>query len=180
METKEKILLVAFELFINNGYHNTSMQQLVDASNLSKGAFYHHFKNKNDLYRQVIKQYFLSFYLDIDWNSFNGRELTTKQIEKEIEKFYFNFVPQILSITKNGMSQYYIMYFEAYNILDEFKNTVQEFYKNLEHLLVTAVDNIENSSNNATRIIAKYEGVLFLLAINPSLKIETLLKQISE
>lgn len=180
METKEKILLVAFRLFINNGYHNTSMQQLVNASKLSKGAFYHYFKSKNDLYKQVINRYFLSFYLEIDWSSYNQKELTIKEIQKEIQKFYLNFVPQILSITKNGMSEYYIMYFEAFSILPEFKNAVQEFYRNLEYLLIKAVDNNENPNKKATTVIAKYEGILFLLAINPSLEIKILLNQISE
>lgn len=180
METKERILLIAFKLFINNGYHNTSMQQLVDASELSKGAFYHHFKSKNELYKQVINRYFLSFYLNVNWSYYNEKELTIKQIEKEIQNFYLNFVPQILSITKRGMSEYYIMYFEAFSIFPEFKNVVQEFYRNLELLLIKAVDNNEKPNNKATTIIAKYEGILFLLAINPSLEIQTLLKRISE
>lgn len=180
METKEKILLIAFKLFINNGYHNTSMQQLVNASELSKGAFYHYFKSKNELYKQVINRYFLSFYLDINWSSYNEMELTTEQIEKEIQNFYLNFVPQILSITENGMSEYYIMYFEAFSILPEFKIAVQEFYRNLELLLIKAVDNNEKPNNKATTVIAKYEGILFLLAIKPSLEIQTLLNRISE
>ena len=45
------------------------MQQLVEASGFSKGAFYHHFKNKNDLYKEVINQYFLQFYTAVDWNA---------------------------------------------------------------------------------------------------------------
>lgn len=61
MDTKEKILSTSFKLFVNNGYHNTSMQQLVETSKMSKGAFYHYFKGKNDLYRQVINQYFFVF-----------------------------------------------------------------------------------------------------------------------
>jgi hypothetical protein len=72
------------------------------------------------------------------------------------------------------------MYFEAFSILPEFKIAVQEFYRNLELLLIKAVDNIENPNDKATKVIAKYEGILFLLAINPSLKIQTLLKRISE
>ena len=180
METKEKILLVAFKLFVNNGYHNTSMQQLVNASELSKGAFYHYFKSKNELYKQVINRYFLSFYLDINWSSYNKTELTTKEIEIEIQNFYLNFIPQILSVTQNGLSEYYIMYFEAFSILPEFKITVQEFYRNLELLLIKAVDNIENPNKMATTIIAKYEGILFLLAINPSLEINALLNRITE
>lgn len=175
MDTKEKILLIAFKLFINNGYHNTSMQQLVDNSELSKGAFYHHFKSKNELYKQVINRYFLSFYKEVDWGNYQKQELTTQQIEKEIQKFYLNFVPQILSITENQMSRYYIMYFEAFTLLPEFKKAVQEFYKSLENLLKKATD----QTGKSTQIIAKYEGIIFQIAIHPNLKIKALLKQVA-
>lgn len=180
METKEKILGVAFKLFMNNGYHNTSMQQLVNASGLSKGAFYHYFKGKSELYEEVINRYFLSYYLAVDWDTFNQMALTPEQIEEEIQKFYLDFVPQILSITEGGMSEYFIMYFEAFSVLPFFKKTVQEFYERLEWLLKIAFGNGENASKKAIRVIAKYEGILFLLAINPSLKIEDLIEQISE
>lgn len=180
MNSKEKILSTAFKLFINNGYHNTSMQQLVEASKLSKGAFYHYFKSKNDLYNQVIEHYFLSFYKEVDWETYEQMELSVEQIEQEIQKFYLNFVPKILSLTEKGFSEYYIMYFEAYNLLPEFKQEVQKFYKNLEKIIINAKNNKTESLKIATTMVSKYEGILFLLAIRPNLKINDLMEQISE
>ena len=180
MDTKEKILLVSYQQFINKGFHNTSMQQLVEASGFSKGAFYHHFKNKNDLYKEVINHYFLQFYHSVDWSSYAKAEMTLKDIEEKIQDFYLGFIPQILSITENGMSAYYIMYFEAFTILPHFKEEIKKFYRNLEYLLTHAKDNGERSKKTATQIIAKYEGILFLLAINPAVNIQTLLKQIKD
>lgn len=180
MDTREKIVMTAFKLFVNNGFHNTTMQQLVEASKMSKGAFYHYFKSKNDLYTQVINQYFLTFYKEVDWEKYNEMELSIKQIEIEIQKFYLNFVPKISSLTEKGLSEYYIMYFEAYNLLPEFKQEVQKFYKNLEKVILNATDNKTEQLKTATRIVAKFEGILFLLAINPNLKIKDLLEQIIE
>lgn len=180
METKEKILLVSYQTFINKGFHNTSMQQLVEASGFSKGAFYHHFKNKNDLYKEVTNQYFLQFYTAVDWNAYRQSELTIKEIETKIQEFYLNFIPQILAITENGMSSYYIMYFEAFSILPHFKEQVTQFYSNMESLLIDAKDNDSQSKKTALEIITKYEGILFLLAINPALNIEDLIKQIAK
>lgn len=59
------------------------------------------------------------------------------------------------------MSQYYIMYFKAISILSKFKNTIQKFYKNLEYLLIKALDNNKNHNKKVTIVIAKYEGILF-------------------
>lgn len=171
MDTKERILLIAYKMFINHGFHNTSMQQLVEASHLSKGAFYHHFKSKKDLYKQVIDHYFLSFYKEIDWAMYQSKSLSIQEIEYEIKRFYLNFLPKILPITNDGLSRYFIMYFEAFNLLSDFKSEVQNFYKNLENLIIHAQDNPDHSIELARNVIAKYEGILFLMAINPELKL---------
>ncbi|MGV6860617.1 MAG: TetR/AcrR family transcriptional regulator [Putridiphycobacter sp.] len=178
MNRKEQILTTSFKLFVNHGYHNTSIQQLIEASEMSKGAFYHYFKSKNDLYNQIIEQYFLSFYRAVDWQNYEPLELTISNIETEIQQFYLNFVPKILALTEKGFSEYFIMYFEAFHIHSEFKKEIQEFYKNLEKLLINAVDNKIEPKKLATKIIAKYEGILFLLAVDSNQNIKDLLNRI--
>lgn len=176
MDTKERILLVAYQMFINKGYYNTSMQSLVDASGLSKGAFYHHFKNKQEIYSQVIEQYFLSFYRKVNWTRYASKNMSIKDIEQEIQQFYLSFLPHILPITNDGMSRYFVLYFEAYNLLPNFKKEIQSFYKNLEEILIQASDNM-GSRTKALEIIAKYEGYLFLLAVNPNLNLKEILER---
>ena len=47
--TVEKILDVAQQLFLEKGYDNTTIQDIVDKlGGLTKGAVYHHFKSKED------------------------------------------------------------------------------------------------------------------------------------
>lgn len=43
---RDALLLIAFRLFLKNGYEQTRMQDLVAASGLSKGAFHHYFRAK--------------------------------------------------------------------------------------------------------------------------------------
>nr|WP_262927966.1 TetR/AcrR family transcriptional regulator [Gordonia jinghuaiqii] len=47
----------AVTLFEQNGYAATSVQSVVDAAGLTKGAFYHHFDNKEDLLRRVHDEF---------------------------------------------------------------------------------------------------------------------------
>ena len=48
--TVEKILDVAQRLFLEKGYDNTTIQDIVDhLGGLSKGAVYHHFKSKEEI-----------------------------------------------------------------------------------------------------------------------------------
>lgn len=49
-ETVNRILDVAFRLFMEKGYEYTSIQDIIDhLGGLSKGAIYHHFKSKEDI-----------------------------------------------------------------------------------------------------------------------------------
>ena len=42
--SKGKIIDAAMKLFLEKGYENTTMQDIVEASGMSKGAIYHYFK----------------------------------------------------------------------------------------------------------------------------------------
>lgn len=49
-ETVSRILDVAMALFLEKGYDNTSIQDIIDGlGGLTKGAVYHHFKSKEDI-----------------------------------------------------------------------------------------------------------------------------------
>jgi AcrR family transcriptional regulator len=47
--TRERLLEVALAQFNANGFNQTSMRDLAAAADLSLGAFYYHFKNKEEL-----------------------------------------------------------------------------------------------------------------------------------
>ena len=52
--TKQLIIDESFKLFYKNGFKATSVDRIMKATNLTKGAFYHHFKNKKELALAVI------------------------------------------------------------------------------------------------------------------------------
>ena len=52
--TKKKILDSAFDVFVTNGYKDTTMSHIVRQSGLSKGAIYHYYNSKKDLFISLI------------------------------------------------------------------------------------------------------------------------------
>lgn len=54
--TQANIINTAFNLFYQNGFKNTSIDKIAAELQLTKGAFYHHFKNKRELATAVIQQ----------------------------------------------------------------------------------------------------------------------------
>ena len=55
-QTLEKILTVSYDLFSEKGYDKTSMQDIVNALGMSKGAIFHHFKSKDDIFDGVMNK----------------------------------------------------------------------------------------------------------------------------
>lgn len=55
-QTKKQILDTTTRLFINKGYDNTSIQDIINELDISKGAIYHHFKSKEDLLECILQR----------------------------------------------------------------------------------------------------------------------------
>jgi Bacterial regulatory proteins, tetR family len=53
-DTRAALLQAGKQLFDRDGYHATSLDEVVERSRLSKGALYHHFKNKEELFVEVM------------------------------------------------------------------------------------------------------------------------------
>jgi len=59
-ETKLHILTTSFKLFLCKNFKEVTMQEIVTNTGLSKGAFYHYFKSKEQLFSEVIEMFFLT------------------------------------------------------------------------------------------------------------------------
>ena len=53
---KERLLHVATRLFARHGFEGTSVQDIVDAAGVTKGAMYHYYGSKDDLLYEVYHQ----------------------------------------------------------------------------------------------------------------------------
>ncbi len=52
--TRRRILTVASEQFLAHGYDGTSLNDMIRAAGITKGAFYHHFSSKQALALEVV------------------------------------------------------------------------------------------------------------------------------
>jgi AcrR family transcriptional regulator len=54
--TRQALLAVARELFAERGYAGVGTEEIVQRSRVTRGALYHHFRDKKDLFRVVYEQ----------------------------------------------------------------------------------------------------------------------------
>lgn len=55
--TKQRLLEAAMTRLLEHGYHDLSVQSLLDQTSIPKGSFYHHFENKEDMALQAVELY---------------------------------------------------------------------------------------------------------------------------
>ena len=60
--SREYILRRAFDVFMNKGYDSASISVLQEELNMSRGAMYRYFKNKEELFNAVIDEYFFRLF----------------------------------------------------------------------------------------------------------------------
>ncbi len=60
-ERQQEILEAALRIFVRKGYADTRMDDIVEATGLSKGAIYHHFASKRELFVALIEHWMDQF-----------------------------------------------------------------------------------------------------------------------
>ena len=63
MKTENRILEIAFLLFLEKGFSEVSTNELIRAAGLTKGGFYYAFRSRDDLDQQVVEKYIRPFFV---------------------------------------------------------------------------------------------------------------------
>jgi AcrR family transcriptional regulator len=135
-DSKEHIILISSKLFLQKNFKEVTMKEIVEKTGLSKGAFYHYFKSKEQLFLEVLDYFFQGVsrnYENYSKESFHQFyndyidetiDLTNRYLEK------FNDSQNEVSITMN----YFSLVFDALKLFPDFREKViVEFDKEIEY-----------------------------------------------
>ena len=73
-KSKEHILNVTFNLFMQKSFKEVTLKEIVEKTGMSKGAFYHYFTSKEQLFLELVNNVFSSV-LDVPYTSFSKESL---------------------------------------------------------------------------------------------------------
>jgi|GEM_PF-306356 len=82
-QTVENIISIAYKLFTDKGYDKTSMIDIISELGMSKGAVFHHFKSKEDIFKAVVistaneQMAKLKAFVENELSHLNGRDKIT-------------------------------------------------------------------------------------------------------
>lgn len=51
---KKELLKIAYDMFLTQGYENTSVDEIIEKAQIAKGTYYYHFKSKEQMLEEVI------------------------------------------------------------------------------------------------------------------------------
>ncbi len=113
-DRKQHVLNMAHQLFIEKGFQNTSIQDILEDSGISKGTFYNYFSSKSELLIALFKTLYAQ--LEKERN-----ELLMGQDPSDIQIFTQQIELQMRTNRKNNMlALFEEVYFSNDNELKEF------------------------------------------------------------
>jgi len=86
-DSKKQILHTALRLFLRNSYKEVSLRDIVNEVGLTKGAFYHYYTSKDQLFEEAVKY----FYNNGIITNYSGFPKTTL---KEFYEYYLHVLQQ--------------------------------------------------------------------------------------
>lgn len=132
IKTKDKLLQVAFREFLMHTYKDVTLKHLVMELGVTKGAFYHHFSSKNDVFIQVVDAY-LSGFDDLFSRDYNPEMKLVENLMVFIEESIRRMHDIFRDIGEDvGMVNFYGFMLEAFKYYPDFKEKVTELQKQKE------------------------------------------------
>lgn len=129
-DTREHILKTSLLLFLQKSYRDVTMSEIVEKTGLSKGAFYHYFTSKEELFKEIASNFFSMG--AVNYSSFSKVSLKT------FYRQYIDFLNDSLltmsslvadSSNKTFNFNFFLILFEAANRFPEFLKMELELHK---------------------------------------------------
>ncbi|HXS36491.1 MAG TPA: helix-turn-helix domain-containing protein [Flavipsychrobacter sp.] len=161
-DAREHILLVSLKLFLQKSFKEVTMKEIVEQTGLSKGAFYHYFSSKEQVFEEVIKFFFTAFIVE-DYDSLPHDSLYVfySEMLKEIERKSKRAIVRLGGGTEFSANYYFIL-FDAIKMLPAFKEELYQHQKEELRAWTKMVQIARNSGEIASEMTNEQIAELFI------------------
>lgn len=146
-DSKEHIIIVACKLFLQKSFKEVTMKEIVAKTGLSKGAFYHYFESKEQLFIEVLDFFFTCIMI-------HAYENYTKD---SFYNFYHDYANEIKAYSKKYASifkgdesddvfslNYFTLAFDALKLFPEFRDKMIVEQKKELKIWMDVIENARN------------------------------------
>jgi len=153
-DLKEQLLVIAFDMFLAQGYDGVGLSEVIKRAGVSKGALYHHFRSKDDLIDQVLQRFFLDGFADVDFDALS-QAATADQLNMLVAGYQALFDSQA-PLNKYGLTRYFALFFDSLARNKNFAAAIRAYYQKTEAAL----------TQDAKPFLRQMEGEIYLAAIH--------------
>lgn len=160
--TKSQLIEKSISVFRTKGYYRTSMSDLAVACDLTKGAFYHHFKNKEEVMLTCLNatsEMFKNYVFSIAYNE----KLTPKSRLTKMSAITFDVFTR-----EKGGCYFANTILETAHVEDTFIDTIKEFFstweKAITHILSSKYSR-KKAKKMSLQSISDIEGAILLMQL---------------
>ncbi|MGB5875140.1 MAG: TetR/AcrR family transcriptional regulator [Bacteroidota bacterium] len=132
--TKQKILDAAIQLFSRKGFRSTSLSDLAQATGLTKGALYHHFRNKDALFYAVLEN------LRFLWRERVFRDMLERKSALERLEILFDNHARLIEERETFCLVLSSLVMEMDSVNAEFMDALREIFADLTALIQRIVE----------------------------------------
>ncbi|MFN3977984.1 TetR/AcrR family transcriptional regulator [Sulfurihydrogenibium azorense] len=171
LETREKLLQSAKELFSKKGYYETKVSDIVEKSGVAQGTFYIYFKSKEEIFLELVK----SLHQDLMKNL----EKYIK-IEKDCQSLIKDFVKEFLTEVYNNREIAEIFFSQLFGLNQEFKKLYLKKISDIQNLIFKVVNRYfsdEESQILSTLILGFVRQIFFNCLTNKNLSLDQMLSK---
>lgn len=160
---KDQILMTALELFGSKGYQNTSISDITQKANLSKGSLYNYFESKEELLNEVVVFAFKDT-TEVGEEVLNMADLSSDELLKSLVDSYFLMMKE-----QKELMQLILSLAVQVNALPSVHDTINKVYTTLiDQLEVIFIElGYENPKNEAMLFGAIVDGIGIQYMLNP-------------
>lgn len=163
-DTKAHILMVSLRLFLQKNFKEVTMREIVEKTGLSKGAFYHYFESKEQLFYEII-DYFFSAILEYDFRMIPCDSL---------HGFYHSYADQVnslrfqLLVSEDGKGEdflnlnFFALLFDAFKLFPEFRLKMEAYHRKETDAWTDAIKKARASGEISSPLTNKQIAQIFM------------------
>jgi TetR/AcrR family transcriptional repressor of nem operon len=167
--SREKIVEAATSLFHKGGYHATSLDDILEVSEVCRSNFYYHFRSKEDLGMEVLRQQAEAFETRCIRGILEDRSIPAR---KRLERLYQAVADRQRAEGYRCGCPFGNLAAELGGIHPEFQRRLSEFFARWEEAIHQCLEEglargefrpVLNTRPLATALVSQIEGAILLM-----------------
>lgn len=156
-QTRLSLLEAGLLLFTENGYSATRIEDIAKEAGLTRGAFYWHFKNKQDIFTAIFKEAIYKVHTVLE-----SAKDPSKSAIKNIERMLIVLFEQVMH---DNEAQKYAYIFNAIEYTPKVKKIIIQIRKDMGNLIINSFKEVVDAGVESGVFKEKYANEVILKSV---------------